>query len=243
MDVAASEARPESRYPVTEAEETTRDWIAYSVDCPECGEPAGFRCIYTTGPETEISAYGRPRSRLYGRELRLKGAMTVRPHYQRMNLAQDVMLRRELRERRRREKPVPKPDMTATDAEAYEVRCPLCGREPKRKCVRTTAKKKREMSGTGYTGRRVTVHRKGTNIAKPHPQRRAEAARLRLERWRRENPAAFRAQDAEQARAALAAFDRAEFEQMRDWLKNHGSILWGGERPDGSLRGETYAFG
>ncbi len=243
MDVAVNVARLEGRYPVTEAEETTKDWIAYSVDCPECGEPAGFRCVYTTGPETAVSAYGRPRVRRYGRELRLKGTMTVQPHYQRMNRALDLQAQRELRERRRRAKPAPRPDMTATDAEAYEVRCPLCGREPKRRCVRTQAKKKREMYGIEYTGRWITVHRKGTRIARPHPQRRAAAAKLRLERWRRENPGAFRARDVEQARAALAAFDRAEFEQMRDWLKNHGAILWGGERPDGSLRGDTYAFG
>jgi hypothetical protein len=246
MDVAVNVARPEGRYPVTEAEETTKDWIAYSVDCPECGEPAGFRCFYTTGPETEQSAYGRPRDYLHLAKFHLKGDMTVRPHYQRMNVAQDVIRQRELRElraRRRRAKPAPKPDMTATDKEAYEVKCPLCGREPKRKCVRTSVVKKREMYGIEYTGRWITVHRKGTRIARPHPQRRAAAARLRLERWRRENPGAFRARDVEQARAALAAFDRAEFAQMRDWLKNHGSILWGGERPDGSLRGDSYALG
>jgi hypothetical protein len=235
----------EGRFPVTEAEESTKDWLAYSVDCPECSEPAGFRCVYTTGPETEISAYGRPRDYRHSR-LRLKGSMTVRPHYQRVNAALDVIRQRAARERRhrlRRTRPAPKPDMAVTDAEAYEVRCPLCGREPKRKCVRVKAAKRRELIGTGYTGRWIVVHRKGTRIAKPHAQRRTAAAKLRLERWRRENPAAFRAQDVEQARAALAAFDMREYEQLRDWLKNYGAILWGGERPDGSLRGETYAFG
>jgi len=232
----------EGRYPVTEAEETTKDWIAYSVPCPACGEPAGFRCVYTTGPDSEISAYGRPRDYRHT-TMHLKGTMTVQPHYQRVNLVAEQNRQRMLRESRRRTRPAPRPDETATDAEAYTIKCPLCGSEPKRKCVRTQAKKRRELIGDGYTGRWITVHLKGTRIARPHAQRRAAAARLRLERWRRENPAAFRARDVEKARAALAAFDLREFEQMRDWLKNHGAILWGGERPDGSLRGDTYAFG
>jgi hypothetical protein len=155
------------RYAVTEAEETTRDWIAYSVDCPMCGEPAGFRCIYTSGPETEISAYGRTRDYRHAK-LRLKGTMTVRPHYRRVNLALDRARQRALREQRAAER----------------------------------ARRKAEPSGSAWPN-------EGTR----------------------------------EIRAALNAFDRAEYEQMRDWLKNHGAILWGGERPDGSLRGETYAFG
>jgi hypothetical protein len=105
------------------------------------------------------------------------------------------------------------------------------------------AEKKREMYGLGYTGRWITVRRKGTNIARPHPQRRRAAQQLRLARWKRDNPADWRAAETARARAALAAFDLAEYEQLRDWLKNHGPILWGGERPDASRRGETYAFG
>lgn len=240
-----STALAEGRYPVTEAEETTRDWSTYSVDCPMCGEPAGFRCIYTTGPETAVSAYGRPRDYRHT-TMRLKGTMTVHPHYQRVNLALDRARQRALREQRaaaRKAAPRPKPARPVTDKEAYEIKCPLCGRGPKRKCIRMSAVKKREMYGIGYTGRMVTVHRKGTNIARPHAQRREAYARLRLERWKRENPAEWLRTDMEQARAALAAFDRAEYEQMRDWLKNHGAILWDGQRPDGSLRGDTYAFG
>jgi len=30
---------------------------------------------------------------------------------------------------------------------------------------------------------------------------------------------------------------------MRDWLKDHGHILWGGDRPDGTRRGDTYVSG
>jgi hypothetical protein len=233
-------ALAEGRYPVTEAEETTRDWIAYSVDCPECGEPAGFRCVYTTGPETAVSAYGRPRDYLHLAKFHLKGDMTRRPHFARSNLAAEKALRAAIRDRRAaaRKAAPPKPALPVTDKEAYEIKCPLCGREPGRKCVRTQAKKKREMYGTGYTGRWVTVHRKGTNISRPHSERRAAAARLRLERWKRENPAAWLREDAEQARAALAAFDLAEYEKLRDWLAEHGPILWGGTRPDGSRRGE-----
>jgi hypothetical protein len=94
--------------------------------------------------------------------------MTVRPHYQRMNLALDKARQRALREQRAAER----------------------------------ARRKAEPSGPVWPN-----------------------------------------EETREIRAALAAFDRAEYEQMRDWLKNHGAILWGGERPDGSLRGETYAFG
>jgi hypothetical protein len=236
----------EGRYPVTEAEEGTKDWIAYTVDCPECGEPAGFRCFYTTGPETAVSAYGRPRDYLHRAKFHLKGDMTVRPHYRRANLAAEKAMRAAIRERRaaaRKAGPPPKPASPVTDTEAYEVKCPVCGREPKRKCIRMVPVKKREMAGSGYTGRRITVRRKGTNIARPHQGRRDAAARLRLERWKKENPAQWLREDAEQARAALAAFDLAEYEKLRAWLAEHGPILWGGTRPDGSLRGETYAFG
>lgn len=159
-----STALAEGRYPVTEAEETHRDWIAYSVDCPMCGEPAGFRCIYTAGPETAVSAYGRPRDYRHTK-MRLKGTMTVHPHYQRVNLALDRARQRALREQRaaaRKAAPAPKP--------------------------------------------------------------------------------AWPNEETREIRTALAAFDRAEYEQLRDWLKDHGAILWGGERPDGTRRGETYAF-
>jgi hypothetical protein len=242
-----STALAEGRYAVTEAEETTRDWIAYSVDCPMCGEPAGFRCIYTTGPETAVSAYGRPRDYRYTK-MRLKGTMTVHPHYQRVNRALSRARQRALREQRaaaRRSAPAPKPAWPVTDKEALEIKCPLCESAPKRKCVRTAAVRKPQTfrGEQVYPKRMVIVHRKGTNIARPHAKRREAYARLRLERWKRENPAEWLRTDMERARAALNAFDRAEYEQMRDWLKNHGAILWGGERPDGSLRGETYAFG
>jgi len=238
----------EGRFPVTEAEESTKDWMAYSVNCPECGEPAGFRCVYTTGPDSPVSAYGRPRDYLYPGKMRFKGTMTVQPHYKRTNLALDKARQRALREQRaaaRKAAPAPKPVMPVTDTEAYEIKCPLCGREPKRKCIRMSAVKKPQTfhGEQVYPKRMVTVHRKGVNIARPHAKRREAYARLRLERWKKENPAEWLRTDMERARAALNAFDRAEYEQMRDWLKNHGAILWGGTRPDGSLRRQAYVFG
>lgn len=246
----------EGRYPVTEAEETTRDWIAYSVGCPECREPAGFRCVYTTGPDSEISAYGRPRVRQFSGKLRLKGEMTIRPHYQRMNVALDEERRRVVRARRRKPPP-PEPAEPVTDKEAYAVACPLCKRRPGQRCKRVQEEKKRETFRGGYTGQWVTVHRKGTNIARPHPQRRRAAEQLRLARWKRDNPADWRAAETARARAALAAFDLAEYEQLRSWLAEHGHILWDlhlvlspdGKvledvcRPDGTRRGDTYALG
>ena len=82
------------------------------------------------------------------------------------------------------------------------------------------------------------MHRKGTRTKKPHPARVREFARLRAVRWQRET-----GYDVAQARAALAAFDLAEYEKLRAWLAEHGPVLWGGQRPDGSLRGDTYAIG
>jgi hypothetical protein len=43
--------------------------------------------------------------------------------------------------------------------------------------------------------------------------------------------------------AAIREFDRREYAQLRDWLREHGAILWAGRRPDGTPRGETYLFG
>lgn len=39
------------------------------------------------------------------------------------------------------------------------------------------------------------------------------------------------------------AFDLAEYEQLRDWLRAYAEILWADARPDGSLRGEPYSTG
>lgn len=234
----------EGRYPVTEAEETTGDWVAYSVACPDCGEPAGFRCLYTSGPDSAVSAYGRPRDYRFAR-FHLRGAMTARPHQNRVRLARETAARRvraRARAEARKAGPPPKPALPVTDKEAHAVRCPLCGSEPGRRCTRMQAVRVREMQGGGYTGRPVIKHRKGTRLARPHQRRRQEADRIRMARWKQANPAQWLREDTELARQALAAFDRAEFERLRDWLAEHGPILWGGTRPDGSARGQSYAF-
>jgi hypothetical protein len=146
------------RFPVTEAEETTKDWAAYSVTCPECGEPAGFRCIYTT----EVRAFDlHGYSRTHVRPHRI-GDMTIRPHHARSNVVAE-------RDRRAR--------LLAARREA----------------------------------------------GPPGP--------------------AWPGEETRKIRAALAAFDLDEYERMRDWLKNYGEILWRDQRPDGTFRGETYAFG
>lgn len=73
----------------------------------------------------------------------------------------------------------------------------------------------------------------GQPCKRTHWQRREKARwRREQEKYRDRRPVhpASRAQRA--AHAALAEFDRREYEQLRDWLRDYGEILWSGARPD-----------
>src|ERR1700760_3946643 len=94
----------EGRYPVTEAEETTKEGAAYGVDCPPpekggCGEPAGFRCVYTTEVRP-VDSYGYRRTHVRPHKI---GDMTRRPPHVRSNLATEKAGQREPGARRRAE--------------------------------------------------------------------------------------------------------------------------------------------
>ncbi len=108
---------------------------------------------------------------------------------------------------------------------AYEQRCPKCKARPNEVCVSTVDK---ENSWGTYP--------KGSVILKPHSERyrvldkaRARAAN---ERWlgtmnERAQAATLRARERYALGAALRDFDKAEMEQLREWLRIHGGLLTG----------------
>jgi hypothetical protein len=93
----------------------------------------------------------------------------------------------------------------------------------------------------GKVGGRYVV---GQPCKRVHWQRRQKALdRRRQERYRDTRPVHPASRAQRQAAAAVREFDRREYEQLRDWLRDYGEILWADARPDGSLRGESYAIG
>lgn len=137
------------------------------------------------------------------------------------------------------------PDAPVSDRDALRVGCPLCGSLPGQRCV--YMKDIWQGSSLSYRQGHV-VHRKGTPTARAHGPRRAAAREVRTARWRKENRAAAARLDAVRKSrrapiaAALAEFDRREYEALRDWLKDYGAILWTAVRPDGTPRGASYAL-
>lgn len=143
--------------------------------------------------------------------------------------------------------PVPE-YVPVSDKDALTVDCPLCGRPAGERCVYMADVW--EGSRLSYREGHILIP-KGSDTQKPHNPRRAVLAKQRVERWRKEHKteaarlAAANSRQLRQVRpvwAAEAEFDRREREALRDWLRAHGHILWD-TRPDGSLRGDSYAIG
>ena len=129
--------------------------------------------------------------------------------------------------------PVPGPDDPVPDDEALRLDCPACLAKHGYMCVYTAP--------YGKVGGRYVV---GKPCKRVHWQRREKARdRRRRDAWRDTRPVYPASRAQREAAAALRAFDLAEYEQLRDWLRAYGEILWTPGRPDGSLRGETYAIG
>lgn len=132
---------------------------------------------------------------------------------------------------------------------AWTVDCPKCGAKGKEEYCRYLVVKKSPVWNARYTGvpARTVVHAPGDlMMSRVHTERLREFARVRQERWYREQrrvmPASFRARHTRHpARDALQEFDRREYEAMRDWLRANAWIFWTEARPDGTPRGEPYA--
>lgn len=129
--------------------------------------------------------------------------------------------------------PVPGPDAPVPDDEALRFDCPACSARHGEMCVYTAP--------YGKVGGRYVA---GQPCKRVHWQRREKARwRRQQERYRDTRPVHPASRAQREAAAGLREFDRREYEQLRDWLRAYGEILWSGARPDGSLRGESYAIG
>jgi hypothetical protein len=126
-----------------------------------------------------------------------------------------------------------RPDEVAGYDEALLFTCSFCHAARGQQCTYTS--RYRKVDGEYVFGK---------PCQKPHRQRQ-EKARIRRqqERYRDGRPVVPASRTQREAAAALRAFDLAEYEQLRDWLKNFGPILWEPARPGGSLRGESCAIG
>jgi hypothetical protein len=122
-------------------------------------------------------------------------------------------------------------EIRITDADAYAGPCTFCSAPAGQRCVYTTA----QPSWNRQLGDPTQI---------PHAARK-QAARRRIHArlWKERHPAVIPAtRDRRQAAAAEREFDRREWEQLRDWLRLYGEILWKDARPDGTFRGESYAW-
>lgn len=95
-----------------------------------------------------------------------------------------------------------------------------------------------------YTSAQPSWNRQlGDPMQVAHPERKAVIRSRRLVSWRRARapaPVIPASRNAREAAHALREFDRREYAQLRDWLREHGEILWRSQRPDGTFRGDTY---
>jgi hypothetical protein len=141
------------------------------------------------------------------------------------------------------------PSEHVTEADALSVSCPVCASVPGVRCRYI------QDQYWPYSEPRRLKHRQGSYTQVTHHKRRAEFARLRLARWQRARRAEYLRRTRESGRpdglpprvaanlAALRAFDRQEFLRLSSWLAENGHIFTDILRPDGTVRGETYAFG
>jgi hypothetical protein len=168
------------------------------------------------------------------------GEPTVNPHMGRRDAFRRFQLREVRKAQETRAAPVSTvpPSGSVPEREALSVACPQCGAPAGMGCRYVRAV---YWPPDTRTGKRRLRHRKGTRTEVSHAKRREAFAHVRLLAWRRRNPALAAWQDARAARLALGAYDRAEAEALRDWLAGHGHILWEQERPDGTVRGGSYA--
>lgn len=131
--------------------------------------------------------------------------------------------------------------LEVSEADALGAKCPFCQSPPGTRCV-YTAPHGKDAAGN-YTA--------GQPTARAHWQRKAVVrGRRQVARWREARrdtrPVVPASREAREAAAALRQFDRAEYEKLRDWLRDWGWLLAEADlprRPDGTLRGDSYALG
>jgi hypothetical protein len=142
--------------------------------------------------------------------------------------------------------------LTAEEAQAED--CPLCLSVKGQPCVSLTDKFEYEQPKyrRDWGAPKKLVRAKGTPLpGYCHPERRsAVRERLRLakraeyQRLRKEALGRHRgpSADALAARAAMLAWDVAEYTALTTWWREHGHIIVNADRtrPDGSLRGRDY---
>jgi hypothetical protein len=133
-----------------------------------------------------------------------------------------------------------------TPAEAREVKCPKCSARSGARCTYTT-----DGWHTDWTPRYETrkVVRAGEPMTMVHPERREAVRERRRRQWEADrlrtrppvNPVSERAR---QARAAMLAWDAAEYAALTAWWREHGHIIANAAatRPDGSVRGRGYGI-
>lgn len=132
--------------------------------------------------------------------------------------------------------------------EAREVKCPACGAVPGQVCTYMTDV--RRWSGPYWDHPRGAtpplVHSAGSPRPSAHPERNEVVRERRRKQWQYEqldrrpvNPVTARAR---QVRAAMLAWDAAEYAALTAWWREHGHIIVNAAatRPDGSVRGRGY---
>jgi hypothetical protein len=131
--------------------------------------------------------------------------------------------------------------------EAREVKCPKCQARGGTRCVYMVDGWHTGWWVGGCETRRVV--RIGTPMGAVHPERREVIRENRRKQWQADrlrtrppaNPVSERARE---ARAAMLAWDAAEYAALTAWWREHGHLFADAAavRPDGSVRGRSYAI-
>lgn len=108
---------------------------------------------------------------------------------------------------------------------AYKFKCTECGADPHRPCVYMMSSSLLGVNQFSSKRQQELRSRVGKPTIKPHNARMQAARRTDKKKARWTPVPSPMPQDLILASRAMAIADREEYNRMRDWIKNNGSIL------------------
>lgn len=134
-----------------------------------------------------------------------------------------------------------------SDAMAREVACPRCHARKEQPCTYLSDGEKSKWNGPGTWTYTIRSWKAGEPCQRVHNERRnswyVKMNRARRREWEVKAQAAYEKYKVPPAALfTLRALDVAEYGRTKDWLREHGHILWARPRNSPMTREEKTAF-